>query len=335
MPMPKRLKKTGLALMAVILALLLAEGFLRVIGFTYTPLSIQVIQNWSEWRYHHAFQDKHFTYDPHLIWRPRANASAFNSQGYRGKEVSAEKTPGSYRIFAVGDSNTLGWLGGDNPNWPMYLEQLLNERGDRFTVVNAGVYGYSSFQGLRRFQEALPHQPDIVLISFGANDAMRVTVSDAEFASSTIRETRLDTVLIKVRLGQLLLACSDKLFTKGKGGLVPRVSIEEYKNNLDEIIRIAKERNIRVVLLTRPFTDIQGESHDELWWKNFAADYNAATKDVGKRNGALVVDLAGYFEDKNKYYADEAHFTKEGHQLAARVIRDAISPLIDEPGAKP
>src|SRR5262249_17815418 len=154
--------------------------------------------------------------------------------------------------------------------------------------------------------------------------------SDEQFANSKVRQTRLDTVLYQARIGQLLLACSDKLLTKGKESLVPRVSLDQYKQNLNEIIRIAKDRKIKVVLLTRPFTVIPGESHDELWWKNFAPDYNAATKEVGKDNGVPVIDLATDFEDKKAYFADDAHFTKEGYQLAAKIIYDAIRPLLEE-----
>jgi lysophospholipase L1-like esterase len=216
------------------------------------------------------------------------------------------------------------------------LEQELNKKEPgRCTVTNAGVYGYTSFQGVRRFNEALQYQPDMVIVSFGCNDGMRVTVSDAAFASRPIRKNRLDTVLYKTHTGQLLLACSDKLFTSGSASLVPRVSVEEYKNNLNEMICVGRERGIKVVLLTRPFTDIEGETHDENWWKNFAPDYNAATKEVGAANGLTVVDIAGYFADKKGMFADESHFTKEGFQLAAKLIHDAIRPLITNPGAKP
>src|SRR5262245_66247229 len=118
---PRRLlAKVGLELLATAVALLLVEGALSVIGYTYTPLSIQVIKNYSEWRYYHAFEDKHFTYDPYLIWRPRPDAPGLNSQGYRGREIGREKAPGEYRIFAIGDSNTLGWIGKDHPRWPAF-----------------------------------------------------------------------------------------------------------------------------------------------------------------------------------------------------------------------
>src|SRR5262245_41704635 len=328
------LKKLCLALASVFLTLVVVEIFLRVIGYSYTPLSIEVINNWSEWRYYHSFQDKHFVYDPYLLWRPREGDPMFNSQGYRGDEISVAKKPGSYRIFAVGDSNTLGWRGKDGPNWPLDLQDLLRQKSDRFTVINAGVYGYSSFQGLRRFKEALPFQPDMVLISFGCNDAMRVTMSDEEFANRKIRSTGLDTTLVKFRVGQLFLACSDKIVFNGKEGLVPRVSLQEYEDNLGKIIRLAKEKKIQVVLLTRPFIDPSLDpSPHKLWWREYGSAYNDATREVGKRSGVPVIDIHAQFQGKKKYYVDESHFTKEGHQLAAKIIYDRILPLV--PDARP
>jgi len=95
----------------------------------------------------------------------------FNSQGFRGKELGG-KQHGEFRIFTIGDSNTLGWGGSeDAPNWPVHLEDLLQESNNRFTVINAGVWGYTSFQGMRRFKEVLGYDPDMVIISFGSNDA--------------------------------------------------------------------------------------------------------------------------------------------------------------------
>jgi lysophospholipase L1-like esterase len=64
----------------------------------------------------------------------------------------------------------LGWAEADGPHWPGYLGEILGASGDR-TVVNAGVYGYTSFQGLRRLKQCLDQQPDLVLISFRINDA--------------------------------------------------------------------------------------------------------------------------------------------------------------------
>lgn len=325
MTAPKRLAQICLAVSSFVLSLAICELFLRWMGFSYTPLRIQVIDQWSEWRYFHAFQDQHFTYDPNLIWRPRNGVPPFNSQGYRGREIAVEKPPGSFRIFAIGDSNTLGWLGPRDLNWPAYLEEILIKQNPRFSVINAGAYGYSSYQGLKRLKEALPFQPDLVLISFGLNDAMRVTVSDVEFGSKRVRTLNLDRMLLKVRIGQLLLALIDNVLSRKRHELVPRVSLEEYENNLSEMVRLCQTRNIQIALLTRPFT---GHSPNPWWWKNLGPAYNAAVIEVGRSTGVPVIDVYGHFREKTQYFVDESHFTEEGHQLMARLVYERIRPLL-------
>lgn len=323
-----RLKKVGLLLGSSLLALVLVEAVLWLVGYSYTPLRIEVIDNWGEWRYYHAAEDRNYVYDPELIWRPKPGPPVFNAQGYRGEALGAEKVPGEYRIFAVGDSNTLGWVGEEDVNWPRFLQELLRKQDRRFTVTNAGAYGYSSYQGHRRFKEALAFRPDMVLISFGANDPMMVTVTDAEFAGRKVRSLKLDEALIKLRIGQLVLAVTDRLSSSERTEPVARVSVEEYKENLNEIIRTAKENNVAVVLLTRPFT---GGSPHPLWWKNYAPAYNAAVKEVAERSGTLCLDVFAYFAVRKRYFMDESHFTEKGHRLMAKLVYDGIGPLLPGP----
>jgi hypothetical protein len=102
---------------------------------------------------------------------------------------------------------------------------------------------------------------------------------------------------------------------------VPRVSLEQYKNNLKEIIRISKENNIQPVLLTRPYI---WNSPDELWWKYFAPDYNSSTIQIAKREGIPVIDVYTYFKDKELYFEDESHFSRMGHMVASVIIYESI-----------
>ena len=307
-------------LVSIFLSILFSELFLNLINYNYTPLRIKLL-NKNDWRYYHSFDDKHFIYDPYLVWRPKNNYSVFNSQGYRGKELAIKKRKDEFRIFAIGDSNTLGWDEKDGPNWPLYLDELLNKTDQRYIVVNAGVYGYTSFQGLRRFKEILPFQPDMVLISFGSNDAHMVTVSDDEFNRRTIRKINLDILLHKFKTGQLVIEFFDKILLKKIFPLVHRVNLNEYRNNLNEIIRISKTKGIKIVLLTRPYI---GESPDRFYWKNFGLDYNAATIKVAKDNSVPVIDVYSYFRNKEEYFIDECHFSKAGHDEAAKLIYEKI-----------
>lgn len=314
--------KTVLLLAGVYVSLGIAEAILWISNYEYSPLRI-VRQDLSDWRQYHAFDDRFFIYDPELIWRPKKGCSMFNSQGYRGRVLSGCKEPGSFRIFAIGDSNTLGWADG-GPNWPGYLEALLAEDRDGITVTNAGVYGYSSFQGLRRFKESLRFKPDMAVISFGGNDPHRVVTSDAEYDDRTARRLKLDRALHRCRVGQLIVAFMDRPSGK-REHLVPRVAPDEYKNNVEEMIRLSNENGIRVVLLTRPFI---GASPDGLWWKNFAPAYNALTLEIGRENRVMAIDVHDYFKDKKECFADDSHFNEKGHRLAAGIIRDNIEPLV-------
>jgi lysophospholipase L1-like esterase len=309
------IRKTGLVLFGILVALSIGEGFLTWIDYRYTPLRIKTIENSDDWRFYHAFEDKDFVYDSYLIWRPRRGVPPFNSQGYRGDEITATKSPGSFRIFALGDSNTLGGLGKKDPSWPKYLQELLGEQGNGFQVINAGVHGYSSFQGLRRFQEALTFQPDMVLTSFGWNDQLQVTVSDAEFAGRKIRTLKLDRILLRLRVGQLVLGLSDWIFSQGKQGLVPRVSLAEYETNLTKVIELAQKRSIKVVLLTRPSEDPP-------------SPYDLVTIRVAKSNAVPVIDVYSLFRGKHEYFQDENHFNEEGHRLMAKIMYQHIKGLL-------
>jgi len=322
--------KLLLSFFSFCLAVLACEAILRIIDYDYTPLRIDVVTEADYVRSYHAFKDEHFRHDPKLIWRPNEDYPVFNSQGFRGTELSEAKRAGEFRIFAIGDSNTLGWdekdegPDGRRSDWPAVLEELLASSDREVVVVNAGVWGYSSFQGLQRLKEILRYQPDMVLISFGGNDAHKVVVSDAEFASAIPRSPAF-----KTKIGQLLLGAWDGVNAHRRSrtdeDLVFRVSPEEYRNNLNEIIAISKHHGIQCVLLTRPFT---GPPDEELSWKNFAPGYVAATIEIGRNKRVRVVDLYSEFQDRPECFLDEAHFNKQGHRVAARILCEQIRPLL-------
>jgi hypothetical protein len=104
MPSLEPIKNTGLVLFGILVALSIGEGFLTWVDYRYSPLRIQSVESSHEWRFYHAFEDKDFVYDPYLIWRPRSGIPPFNSQSYRGDEITAAKNARAYRIFALGNS---------------------------------------------------------------------------------------------------------------------------------------------------------------------------------------------------------------------------------------
>jgi lysophospholipase L1-like esterase len=323
----------GLALLSGLLCLIAVELALTLVGYEYTPLQIEVVPN-ADARPYHVFEDHHFVYDADLIWRPKPSYDMFNAQGFRGVELPASKPASSYRVFAVGDSNTLGWAGEDGPNWPEYLGELLQARagnGREIDVINAGVWGYSSYQGVLRFRETLPYEPDMVLISFGGNDAHLVGQADRDYSltAAVVGSSSFDHAVSRLRVGQLLFGLLSGFGRSGNPSeMTRRVTIEEYRDNLRTIVQESREAGVEVVLLTRPYI---GEVGNPLSWKAAAADYGAATVDVAREMDVTVIDVYSLFREQDALFDDESHFTEEGHRLAARLIFDVLRTIVPSP----
>jgi lysophospholipase L1-like esterase len=324
----RRLARIALVIAAIIVAIALGEVALRAIDYHYSPVKIgDGIAG--DFREEHAFHDRHLVYDPDLIWRPLSGQfSPFNPQGFRGLPVVMPKPAGTFRIFALGDSNTFGWDVDDGVNWPAQLHTMLKDQGAE--VINAGVWGYTSFQGLARFKELIAFNPDLIMVSFGGNDAHQVRVPDDRYVRGHDRIDRLTRATRKLRVAQLAVAGWDLagVAAAGSGSLVPRVSLDDYRRNLREMIALGRSRGIIVVLLTRPFI---GESDDPKSWKTYAPQYNAATLAIAAEEHVPAIDVFAAFHNREKLFDDESHFGVEGHHEAALMLHDALLPLIAAP----
>jgi len=76
-------------------------------------------------------------------------------------------------IVAFGDSLTAGQGVPGEKNYPSQLQAVLDERGYRYRIVNAGVSGELTSGGLKRVEAVLAHSPEIVILELGANDGLQ------------------------------------------------------------------------------------------------------------------------------------------------------------------
>jgi lysophospholipase L1-like esterase len=316
--------KLGVLAFSLLVAVGAAELALKLVGYEYRPMRIAT-GDASDARLYHLFSDENFVYDPEMIWRPKAGFGVFNSLGFRGAELG-DKPEGGVRVATVGDSNTLGWSGPEGAHWPADLERVIEAAGVPAEVINAGVWGYSSQQGVPRTREVLALEPDLVLVSFGSNDAHFVTRSDSEYSGRSEGMWRVVRFVRGLRVAQLLTAAADR-FDPSSVELAPRVPLADYRSNLRQMIAEVRATGAEPVLLTRPY--IGAVTAPEVW-KNRAPDYNLATAEVAGEEGVLLVDLYSFFKDRDALFADESHFTAEGHQLAGSVIADHLRPLLPE-----
>ncbi len=89
-----------------------------------------------------------------------------------------------FRIICLGDSCTYGSNVDWDQTYPARLQVVLNNGDDepRIEVLNAGVSGYTSYQGFRYLQEDLiRYKPDLVTLYFGPNDMRTSEFFDYEF----------------------------------------------------------------------------------------------------------------------------------------------------------
>ena len=135
-----------------------------------------------------------------------------NDRGYRTPPFADAKAPGVVRIVCLGDSSTFGMQVEESATYPRQLAARLEEAAPgRFEVINLGVPGYSSRQGVEQLnQQVLTLQPDVVFFAFGTNDrAWPRALSDDELIALNQSATgaffwRLREILDHVTLYKVL-----------------------------------------------------------------------------------------------------------------------------------
>jgi acyl-CoA thioesterase-1 len=108
-------------------------------------------------------------------------------------------------IIAFGDSLTAGYGTDAGQSYPDYLQRELDARGYRYHVMNEGISGNTSKDGVLRLQQIVALHPAIVIVAFGGNDGLRgLPIMDSQMNLDTIIST-LQDAHAKVILGGITL----------------------------------------------------------------------------------------------------------------------------------
>lgn len=255
------------------------------------------------YRYYEAgevyWEDSHtlllFSPDPHLFWRlkptirmkleetpeqyggylvssrkePYAFEVRTNSRGFNSPEFVCGGKGDALRVVTLGDSRTMAEGVPFERLYGRRLETLLNARpGRRHEVINAGVSGYSSYQGLVQLErELLSCGPDVVTVLFGINDQdVDQGISDREKARLfDTAATRLrawanrSMIVYALRRGfwrvRALFAGRipvEPVYYGDPGSRAARVSLDEYAQNLHRFADLGRQHGFRPVFLILP-----------------------------------------------------------------------------------
>lgn len=159
-------KNTLLILASLLIALLVGEAALRIMG--YDPAFVNPLN---------AFHKG----DSKLGWEGVADFSArfekpefnvlveSNSEGFRARKSPVKPTGNAKQIFFIGDSFTWGW--GVN-NGEVFTDVLQTVLGANYNVQNYGVNAYGTTQEMLLFKRLLNHgkQPDSLYLMVFSND---------------------------------------------------------------------------------------------------------------------------------------------------------------------
>jgi acyl-CoA thioesterase I len=137
------------------------------------------------------------------------------------------KTP---EVLAFGDSLTAGLGLPANEAFPARLAARLKDDGVNVKMINGGVSGDTTTDGLARLDWAMADKPDFVILALGANDALR----------------GIDPKIVRVNLDKMI----DKIQASGAkilllGMLAPTNWGAQYEHDFDRIYpELAKAHNV-------------------------------------------------------------------------------------------
>lgn len=138
----------------------------------------------------------------------------------------------AFTILFLGDSLTEGLGLEVEQSFPSLIEQRLSAEGySNIKIINAGISGSTSASALERMQWYIRSQPDLVILSMGANDGLRgLSVENMKSnLSATIEFTQSSGVQVALT-GMLTPPNMGKEYTSSFAQVFPDLA-EEY--NLD------------------------------------------------------------------------------------------------------
>lgn len=184
-------------------------------------------------------------------------------------QIPAAKSPGTYRIFVLGESAAQG-IPDHTFGFARILEVLLQDRypGVSFEVVNTAITAINSHVVREIAQDCARHSPDLFLVYMGNNEVVGPYGPGTVFApaASTLPLLRAGLWLTTFRSGQLASA----LLSRGakdapqawqgmemflgnqvaeRDGRMPAV-YDHFRQNLEDICRIAGKSGARIVVGT-------------------------------------------------------------------------------------
>jgi lysophospholipase L1-like esterase len=307
---------------------LVAEGVLRLAGYGNTDLYVP---------------------DQRLLWVPKPGTrttvvghhpSTISPDHFRYPVALGPKRPGEFRIFAFGDSVTMGWGVNDNETYVADLATTFNGYhcpAVKFEGISAGVDAYSNAQVNDSVQVVFEKgfQPDLVIVANSFNTEFenlnrlegknREALLRRVWLKSYVRRSALYEFVIEHLLRGMVYYKMRHQLMNGSWNVYRRkpVDTQRFYQELGNSLATCRAHHVPMILLLTPSTNQRGDLDP---MQQTMVDF-ANAENVPIAN----VIVAWKKKDHTPLFMDHAHPTIEGNQLIAQ----QLATLIDAAGAIP
>ena len=261
-------------------------------------------------------------------------------------------------IVFLGGSTTECMFMDEDHRFPYLVGKILGqETGAKINSYNGGMSGNNTLNAVDiLINKVVPLHPRAVVYMENINDLSTLLYEGTYWNERTARSP-LETLQSRKLVGKLLKemfipnlnnayrGLKDTLFRQGEdefaGARGKKLAfdqakmVHEFAANLQTFVCTCKAWGIVPVLMTqanritgRPdpavaayigrYGSDTGISYQE--FKNLYDAFNDAIREVGRRDGVLVIDLAREVLPDKRYLYDMVHFNDAGSQLAAKLI---------------
>lgn len=362
---PKLSRKRRLTFVAIIyftflLFLISIEVATRLMLPRVSSLDLFVVTTQQKAQVAGAKQSGIFEGDPLLLWRLRPNLDgaiwdftvvSTNAQRLRVERADQQlkpKQPGALRIVCLGDSVTFGyrvpvvWPNKPteyDPKWlpyPMLLEKQLREANAQrqLDVVTLAVPGYTSHQGLAWLRRDIDDlKPDLLIVSFGWNDASFSDVPDREAIQTSWRAVSVRwlvdhsqafaraTSWLRERERQKQ---QNEAATTPRPRPMARVSQAEYLDNMNAIAELSRQHGARVIVIGAPYRDISPEAPEA----DTIRQYRLALGSMMRERQVPYLEILELTEraypSNVGWFGERIHPNHMGHRLMASELLKVI-----------
>lgn len=266
----------------------------------------------------------------------------------RVKLTDIQKPANIIRIACIGNSTL--------KDYPQLLENFLNQSNHqpRFQVLNFGIPWWSSLHStINYILNVIDFNPDYVVLHDNCNDHNYrgypgLRGDGAHAYQPYVDPTRHDIFWIRLFIiYRLPLIYFSRKFPKF---LKPHFSMEKivlrpgkkyiydphemyiFDRNIDTIYAVSKHRNIKLCLMTFPFSKIlnYGEEHSKVYRPHMEA-INEILRNKADQYGLILVDADKLMTGEEVLFWDPVHVNLKGDQIKAYMTGSKIWKDLDIP----